>query len=56
MLLVTHEVGFAYHFADRILFIADGVIHEQGTPDEVLKHPRQARTQAFLASHNEFTF
>ena len=56
MLLVTHEVGFAYHFADRVLFIADGVIHEQGTPDEVLKHPRQARTQAFLASHNEFTF
>jgi polar amino acid transport system ATP-binding protein len=56
MLLVTHEVGFAYHFADRVLFIADGVIHEQGTPDEVLKHPRQARTRAFLASHNEFTF
>ncbi len=56
MLLVTHEVGFAYHFADRVLFIVDGVIHEQGTPDEVLKHPRQARTQAFLASHDEFTF
>ena len=56
MLLVTHEVGFAYHFADRVLFIADGVIHEQGTPDEVLKRPSQARTQAFLASHNEFTF
>jgi polar amino acid transport system ATP-binding protein len=56
MLLVTHEVGFAYHFADRVLFIAEGVIHEQGTPDEVLKHPRQARTQAFLASHNEFSF
>jgi polar amino acid transport system ATP-binding protein len=56
MLLVTHEVGFAYHFASRVLFIADGVIHEQGTPDEVLKHPRQARTQAFLARHNEFSF
>ena len=56
MLLVTHEVGFAYHFASRVLFIADGVIHESGTPDEVLKHPRQARTQAFLASHNEFSF
>ena len=42
MLLVTHELGFAYHFANRVLFIADGVIHEQGTPDEVLKHPRQA--------------
>lgn len=56
MLLVTHEIGFAYHFANRILFIADGVIHEEGTPDEVLKHPRQARTQAFLARHNEFNF
>ncbi len=55
MLLVTHEVGFAYHFASRVIFIADGVIHESGTPDEVLKHPRQARTQAFLASHNEFS-
>ncbi len=56
MLLVTHELGFAYHFANRILFIADGVIHEQGTPDAVLKHPQQARTQAFLARHNEFHF
>ena len=56
MLLVTHEVGFAYHFADRVLFIADGVIHEQGTPEEVLKHPREQRTRAFLASHNEFNF
>jgi polar amino acid transport system ATP-binding protein len=56
MLLVTHELGFAYHFANRILFIADGVIHEQGTPDEVLKNPQQARTQAFLARHNEFHF
>lgn len=56
MLLVTHEVGFAYHFASRVLFIADGVIHESGTPDEVLKHPQKARTQAFLASHNEFSF
>ena len=56
MLLVTHEVGFAYHFANRVLFIADGVIHEQGPPDEVLKHPRQPRTQAFLARHNEFSF
>ena len=37
-------------------FIADGVIHESGTPDEVLKNPRQTRTQAFLARHNEFKF
>ena len=56
MLLVTHEIGFAYHVASRVLFIADGVIHEQGTPDQVLKHPTQPRTQAFLERHREFDF
>jgi polar amino acid transport system ATP-binding protein len=56
MLLVTHEIGFAYHVANRVLFIADGVIHEQGTPDEVLKHPREARTRAFVERHREFDF
>jgi polar amino acid transport system ATP-binding protein len=56
MLLVTHEIGFAYHVASRVLFIADGTIHEQGTADEVLKRPRAPRTQAFLASHREFDF
>ena len=50
MLLVTHELGFAYHVANRVIFLADGVIHEQGTPDEVLKHPKQQRTRAFLAA------
>jgi polar amino acid transport system ATP-binding protein len=56
MLLVTHELGFAFHVATRVIFLADGVIHEQGTPDEVLKHPRKERTQAFLARHKEFSF
>jgi polar amino acid transport system ATP-binding protein len=56
MLLVTHELGFAYHVANRVLFIADGVIHEQGPPGQVLKHPTQPRTQAFLARHREFDF
>ncbi len=56
MLLVTHELGFAYHVATRIIFLADGTIHEQGTPDEVLKNPRQERTRAFLASHKQFSF
>jgi len=55
MLLVTHELGFAYHVATRVLFLADGTIHEQGTPDEVLRHPRQERTQAFLASHKQYS-
>jgi polar amino acid transport system ATP-binding protein len=56
MLLVTHELGFAYHVASRVLFLADGVIHESGTPDEVLKSPRKERTRAFLARHREFSF
>ncbi len=56
MLLVTHEIGFAYHVANRVLFIAEGVIHEQGTPDQVLKHPSEPRTQAFVKRHREFDF
>jgi len=56
LLLVTHELGFAYHVANRVLFIADGVIHEQGPPQQLLKHPTQPRTQAFLARHREFDF
>jgi polar amino acid transport system ATP-binding protein len=56
MLLVTHELGFAYHFAERVVFIADGVIHEMGTADEVLKHPKRERTQAFLARFTERAF
>ncbi|MGD9885919.1 MAG: amino acid ABC transporter ATP-binding protein [Reyranella sp.] len=56
MLLVTHEVGFAYHMATRVIFLADGAIHEQGTPDAVLKNPQRERTRAFLASHRQFSF
>jgi polar amino acid transport system ATP-binding protein len=56
MLLVTHELGFAYHVATRVIFLAEGKIHEQGTPDEVLKRPRQERTKSFLASHQQFRF
>jgi len=56
MLLVTHELGFAYHFADRVIFFADGRFYETGTPDAVLKHPQKERTQAFLARFSEFTF
>jgi polar amino acid transport system ATP-binding protein len=56
MLLVTHELGFAYHVATRVIFLADGKIHEQGTPDEILKTPKEARTRAFLESHRQFSF
>ncbi len=47
--IVTHEMGFAREVSDRILFMADGVIVEQGTPPELLDHPRQQRTQDFLS-------
>lgn len=56
MLLVTHELGFAYHFATKVIFLADGVFHEVGTPDEILKKPRQERTRAFLDRFTEFAF
>jgi len=56
MLLVTHEVGFAYHFATRVLFLHDGRILEDGPPDQVLKHPREERTRTFLARFKEFDF
>ncbi len=56
MLLVTHELGFAYHFATKVIFLADGVFHEIGTPDEVLKNPKMERTQAFLQRFTEFSF
>ena len=56
MLLVTHELGFAYHFANKVVFLADGLLHESGTPDEVLKHPKQERTQRFLERFTAFHF
>ncbi|NIZ00018.1 amino acid ABC transporter ATP-binding protein [Thalassospira lucentensis] len=56
MLLVTHELGFAYHFATKVIFLADGVFHEVGTPAEVLKNPKQERTRAFLNRFTEFAF
>lgn len=56
MLLVTHEIGFAYHVATRIVFLAEGGIYETGTPDEVLKHPKRPLTRQFLAEHQRFQF
>lgn len=48
MLLVTHEMGFAHDFADRVLFFDKGKIVEQGKPDEIFSNPKQERTQTFL--------
>ncbi|WP_086666757.1 amino acid ABC transporter ATP-binding protein [Lentzea kentuckyensis] len=49
MVVVTHEIGFAREVADRIVFIDQGVIVEEGTPGEVLDHPIHERTRAFLS-------
>jgi polar amino acid transport system ATP-binding protein len=48
MLLVTHEMGFAHDFADRVLFFDKGRIVEEGKPDDIFRNPRQERTQSFL--------
>ncbi len=48
MLVVTHEMGFARQVADHVVFMDDGVICEQGPPEQVLGAPREARTQQFL--------
>ena len=48
MVIVTHEISFARNVADRVVFMADGVIVEQGTPQEVIDHPQNPRTAAFL--------
>ena len=47
--IVTHEMGFAYNVSDRVLFIDDGIVVEEGTPQELFDHPKQPRTQEFLA-------
>lgn len=48
MLIVTHEIGFAREAASRIIFMDDGIITEEGSPDEVLENPKNERTRAFL--------
>ena len=48
MLLVTHEMGFASDFADRVLFFDRGRIVEEGKPEEIFRNPKQERTQGFL--------
>ena len=50
MLVVTHEMGFAREVADQVVFMADGVVVEAGTPAQVLDNPQQTRTQEFLSS------
>ena len=48
MVVVTHEMGFAREVADRVIFMEEGVIVEEGTPEEVFDHPKNDRTKDFL--------
>ncbi len=50
MVVVTHEMGFAKEVADRVLFICDGKIAEEGTPEEIFGNPQHPRTKQFLDS------
>ena len=49
MIVVTHEMGFAKEVADKVIFMDEGVIVEQGTPEEVLVNPSEERTKNFLS-------
>ena len=49
MLVVTHEMGFAKDVADRVVFMDQGVIVEEGSPEQVLNNPTQERTREFLS-------
>ncbi len=52
MIVVTHEMQFAYEVSNRVIFMADGVIVEEGTPQQIFETPQEARTKSFL---NRFT-
>lgn len=49
MVIVTHEMGFAREVADRVFFLDQGIMQEQGTPDQIFNHPKNPRTASFLS-------
>ena len=49
MMVVTHEMSFAREVADRVVFMDDGVIVEEGAPEQVIARPAHERTRSFLA-------
>ena len=51
LVIVTHEMRFAQAVSDRVIFMADGMIIEEGTPDEIFVHPKKERTQQFLNNY-----
>jgi len=53
MVIVTHEMQFAREVADRVIFMDDGGIVEEGTPEELFGNTREERTKQFLARYNQ---
>ena len=53
MVIVTHEINFAYNVSDKIIFMSDGKVVEEGSPDEVILNPKNERTKLFLQKLNE---
>ena len=53
MIIVTHEMDFAKNVSDKVIFMADGVIEEMGTPAEVFDNPKSEKTKNFLSKSNE---
>jgi polar amino acid transport system ATP-binding protein len=49
MVVVSHEMGFAREVADRVIFMDEGKIVEEGTPDRLFNHPQEERTRTFLS-------
>ena len=52
MVLVSHDMNFVYQVADKVLFLENGRILEQGTPEEIFKHPKKERTKEFFANYS----
>ena len=53
MIVVTHEMGFAKSVADMVIYMADGVIEEMGTPEQIFEHPQSEKTRAFILGTQE---
>ena len=53
MILVSHDMNFVYQVADKVLFLDKGQILEEGSPEEVFKHPKEARTKEFFANYSK---
>ncbi len=51
MIIVTHEIGFAKDVSDKIIFMDEGVIAEEGSPNQLIDNPSNERTRQFLANY-----